>query len=270
MLVTGAASGIGLELASELYQRGARVMVADVDQSALAARADERWRDRDRIALSHLDVRDPERWQQAIDLTLARWGKLDVLLNVAGCLSPGWAHELSPAQVERMIDVNFKGVVFGSAAAARAMIPERSGQIVNVASIAALVAVPGLAVYSATKHAVRAFSLALAEELRPHGVAATVVCPGPVQTPMLDAQLHHDEAAMTFSAPRPLTVAEVTRAIVDRALEQRPLELTVTVPLSGQAPMARLINAIPELAPVLGPIVTRLGKRQQRRMRNPD
>jgi 3-oxoacyl-[acyl-carrier protein] reductase len=268
MLVTGAASGIGLELATELHQRGARVMAADVDQSALAARADERWRDRDRIALSHLDVRDPDHWQETIELALARWGKLDTVLNVAGCLSPGWAHDLTRDQVDRMIDVNVKGVIFGTNAAARTMIAQSSGHIVNVASIAALVAVPGLAVYSATKHAVRAFSLAVAEELRAHGIFVTVVCPGPVQTPMLDAQLHHDEAAMTFSAPRPLAAAEVTRAIVDRALESRPLELTVTVPLSGQAAMARLINAIPELAPIVSPLITRLGRRQQRRMRS--
>jgi 3-oxoacyl-[acyl-carrier protein] reductase len=267
MLVTGGASGIGLELATELYGRGHRLLVADIDQRALAGRADERWRDRDRIALSHLDVRSPEQWQTAVDLAIARWGRLDTVVNVAGYLAPGWSHELSSDVVERTIDVNVKGVMHGTNAAARAMIPQKSGHIVNIASLAALVAVPGLAAYSASKHAVRAFSLAVAEELRPHGISVTVVCPGPVQTPMLDAQLHHDEAAMTFSAPRPLTPGEVTRAIVDRALAKRPLELTVTVPFSGQVTFARLINAVPNLAPLVSPIVARMGKSKQRKMR---
>ena len=267
MLVTGGASGIGLELASQLYALGHRVLVADVNQAALGDHADKRFRDRERVALAHLDVRKPDQWESAIELALARWNRLDVALNVAGYLAPGWAHELSNEVVERMIDVNVKGVMFGTTAAARAMIEQGSGHIVNVASLAALVPVPGLAVYSASKHAVRAFSLAVAEELREHGIAVTVVCPGPVRTPMLDAQLHHDEAAMTFSAPRPLEVAEVARAIVERAIPKRPLELDVTVPFSGQAPLARFMNVWPELAQYVAPVVTRLGKRNQRRLR---
>lgn len=267
MLVTGGASGIGLDLASQLYARGHRVLVADVNQEALAQRADERWRDRDRIALAHLDVRSAEQWQSAVELATARWGRLDVALNVAGVLVTGWSHDVSDEAIERMIDVNVKGVVFGTNAAARTMVAQRHGHIVNVASIAALVPVPGLAVYSATKHAVRAFSLAAAEELREHGVAISVVCPGPVQTPMLDAQLHQDEAAMTFSAPRPLRPEEVTRAIVDRVLPTRPRELDITVPLSGQSQLARLVGALPRLGPLLSPAVSQLGRRNQRRLR---
>jgi NAD(P)-dependent dehydrogenase (short-subunit alcohol dehydrogenase family) len=266
MLVTGAASGIGLELATELHRRGHRVVAADLDEPALHAR----FASRERMEVVRLDVTNPSDWEAAVLHARARFGRLDALLNVAGCLTPGWSHEIPDASSARMIDVNVKGVIFGTNAAARAMLAQAGGsggQIVNVASLAALVAVPGIAVYSASKHAVRAFSLAVAEELRPHGIAVTAVCPGPVQTPMLDAQLHSDEAAITFSAPRPLTTEEVTRAIVDRALVERPLELVVTVPRSGQAPLARLLNALPNLAPRLSPLIQRIGRRNQRRMR---
>ena len=82
------------------------------------------------------------------------------------------------------------------------MIPLGSGHIVNIASLASLVPSPGLALYSASKYAVRAFSLAAAEELREHGVAVTTVCPDAVRTAMLDKQLDYPEAALTFTAPR--------------------------------------------------------------------
>ena len=147
------------------------------------------------------------------------------------------------------------------------MIEQGGGHIINVASIAGLVPVPGLAAYSASKHAVRAWSLAAAQELKAHGVYLTAVCPGPVDTPMLDAQVDHDEAALTFSAPRMLTAQEVVDAIMDRALVLRPMEVLVTVPRSGQAPMARLVGALPELGTWVRPIITRIGRHNQARAR---
>src|SRR5205823_4569252 len=101
----------------------------------------------------------------------------------------------------------------------------RHGHIINIASMAALAPIPGISLYSASKYAVRGFSLAAAQELRAHGVYVTVVCPDAVQTPMLDAQLAHDEAAATFSGPRLLTVEEVGRAIIGQGLARRPLEI---------------------------------------------
>jgi 3-oxoacyl-[acyl-carrier protein] reductase len=106
--------------------------------------------------------------------------------------------------------------------------------------------VPGLSAYCASKHAVRGFSLAIAEELRPHGVAVTVLCPDAVETPMLTLQEEHPEAAMTFGAGRALTLDEVEAAIF-RALGDRPLEIVLDVPGSGRAIGARLANLFPSL-----------------------
>src|SRR5213079_2909142 len=97
-----------------------------------------------------------------------------------------------------------KGVMLGTNAAIRAMIPRGSGHVVNIASIAGLVPVPGLAIYSASKHAARAYSIAVAQEVRPHGVYVTAVCPTVVATPMMDMQVDREEAAYTFSGGRPL------------------------------------------------------------------
>lgn len=266
MMITGAASGIGRQLAGDLQRRGHQIVATDIDTERLREAARAEFPDEARTLCERLDVREGESWTALIEQAIDKFGRLDVLLNVAGHLVPRWAHEMTLAEVGLTVDVNVKGVIFGTNAAARRMIQQGSGHIVNVASIAGLVAVPGLAVYSASKHAVRAFSLAASQELKGHGVYVTVVCPGPVATPMLDAQLEHEEAALTFSASRALTAEEVSTAIIERALTNKPLEMTVTVPGSGQGMMARIAGAFPEVSSLARPIMTRIGKRNQRRM----
>ena len=265
--VTGAASGIGRALAHKLYDRGHRLVVSDLDEEALSRWNGERESAEERVLAFAFDVRKPKAWERGLLQAKERFGRVDALLNVAGYLVPRWAHETTPKELARMVEVNVLGVMYGTRAVSLAMIESGGGHIVNVASLAALVPVPGLAAYSASKHAVRAFSIAVAQELKPFGIAATAVCPGAVQTPMLDVQKGREEAALTFSASRPLTVDEVVSAIVDDALVNRPLELTVTVPRSGQSAMARVIGAWPELSVWLRPIMTRLGKHNQRRVR---
>lgn len=267
MLLTGAGSGIGRQLARDLIRLGHRVVATDVNEAALEALAAAQASAGDRFVPLRLDVREAESWESVLDATQDRFGRVDVLFNVAGHLVARWAHEMSLADVGLTIDVNVKGVMFGTNATARRMIAQGSGHIVNVASVAGLVPVPGLAVYSASKHAVRAFSLATAHELQRHGVYVTVVCPGPVDTPMLEAQLPHEEAALTFSASRALAPEEVTRAIVERALVHRPLELVVGVPGSGQATLAKLVGAVPDLATWVRPWLTKIGRRRQTRLR---
>src|SRR6185312_10142222 len=195
----------------------------------------------------------------------ARFGQIDVFLNVAGVLAVGWATETSEEVVDRTVDINVKGVVHATNAALRHMVPRRAGHIVNIASVAGLVPVPGLALYSATKHAVRAYTLAVAQEVREHGVHVTVVCPTLVRTPMFDAQVGREEANFVFSGPRALTADEVSAAILERVLPKKPLEAVLDVPFSGQGLVAKIGNALPGLAMVTGDLVARLGRRGQAR-----
>jgi 3-oxoacyl-[acyl-carrier protein] reductase len=266
MVLTGCASGIGRHLATELFQRGHRLLVTDLDLATLESDARSRYADPDRVEIQKLDVRDPDAWERAIAAVVARWGRVDVVLNVAGYLAAGWAHEASREVVERTIDVNVKGVIYGTCAAARRMIEQRSGHIVNIASLAAVAAVPGIAVYAASKHAVRGFSLAVSQELRPHGIAVTTVCPALVRTPMLDTQVVRPEAALTFATARPLSVEEVAAAVLGRGLEERPLELFVTVPRTGQVLLSKLGNAFPALAARLAERLMQRGRENQARL----
>jgi 3-oxoacyl-[acyl-carrier protein] reductase len=143
------------------------------------------------------------------------------------------------------------------------MVARGRGHILNIASLAGIAPVAGLTLYSASKFAVRGFTLAAATDLKPHGVAVTVVCPDAVATPMLALQEDFAEAALTFSGSKPLTVEEVGSAILD-ALESRPLE--VALPHS-RAILARFASAAPGLASHVDPWLRKKGIRTQATIR---
>jgi 3-oxoacyl-[acyl-carrier protein] reductase len=263
-VVTGCASGIGRHLATKLVRRGRRLFATDIREEALRTAAVQDGWPSDLCTLRRLDVTDAASWQALLGEADAVMGGVDVLLNVAGYLCAGNAHEAPSAEVHRHFDVNAKGVIFGTQAAAQRMIAAGRGHIVNIASMAALAPIPGLALYSASKHAVRAFSLAVADELRPHGVYVTVVCPDAVQTPMLDIQKDVAAAALTFTAPRILSAEEVARAILGPVLEERPMQF-VLPPSRGWLAVAA--NALPGVARYLAPVLRWQGRRAQTRYR---
>lgn len=269
MLLTGCASGIGKQMAAALYRRGHRLVLTDLNEAGLHAAAEANgWSDLSRVQLEPLDVRDASAWDALVRRTRERFGQLDVLMNIAGYLTPTWAKDATQKDVDLTIDVNVKGVIFGTNAAIRTMIPQGSGHVVNIASIAGLVPVPGLAIYSASKHAARAYSIAVAQEVRKHGVYVTAVCPTVVATPMMDIQVDREEAAYTFSGGRALTADEVVDAVIDRALVKKPLELVLPAPGTQQGAFAKLANAFPELGLRVTSRVAKLGRAQQKKIRS--
>ncbi len=268
MILTGCASGIGKQMARALYHDGHRLVFTDVNRGGLDAAAEEfGWRDPARVELAALDVRDAEAWEKLVRRTAERFGKLDVLMNIAGYLTPTWAKDATPRDIDLTIDVNVKGVMHGTNAAIRVMIPQGSGHVVNIASIAGLVPVPGLAIYSASKHAARAYSIAVAQEVRPHGVFVTAVCPTVVATPMMNIQIDREEAAYTFSGGRPLTAEEVVNAVLERALVKKPLELVLPAPRTGQGVAAKFANAFPEIGMRVGARVAKRGRAGQNKLK---
>jgi NADP-dependent 3-hydroxy acid dehydrogenase YdfG len=258
--VTGAASGIGRHLAAELLKRGARVLATDRNRAGLdALRQDSDAGDQ--LWVETQDVRDATQWQRLIEQMAQRWGRVDVLLNVAGVIRPGWVQEGGPSDVDFHLDVNAKGVMHGTHAAARQMLGQGGGHIVNIASLAGIAPIPGLSLYSASKFAVRGFTLAIAQELVPRGVKVTVVCPDAVQTPMLDLQVGYEQAAMTFSGSRILTVEDVAKVILGRVLEKAPLEVMIP---GGRGWLAKLASAFPDMNALLLESLRKKGQKRQR------
>lgn len=242
-LVTGAASGIGAHLAAELLRRGERVCAVDINAAPMEALRTHA-ASVDSLMIATLDVRDPAQWQQRVAEIAARWGRLDVLMNVAGVLRVGYVHELRPDDVHFQFDINTKGVIFGMHAAVQQMLRQGRGHIINVASLAGIAPVPGLSLYSASKFAVRGYSLATALELRDRNIQVSVVCPDAVQTPMLDIQKDKEQAALTFSGPRSLSTQEVVDAILGPALQGGKLEVMLPASRGWTAKLASLFPAL--------------------------
>jgi 3-oxoacyl-[acyl-carrier protein] reductase len=268
MVMTGAAGGIGHHLASCLYAQGHRLWLTDLDLSALRKAAQKSGLDDEqRVAMSALDVRDPDAWRDLVQRAKERFGRIDVLFNIAGVMRAEPITEASTLSVDLHFDINAKGAVHGTRAVVPLMINQGEGHIVNLSSLMGIAALPGFALYSASKHAVRGFSIATALELRPFGISVTVVCPDAVQTSMLDAQLDSDAARIAFSGPSPLTKEELVDAIIDQALPRRPLELTLAPKRSGRALLCKIVGAAPGLAVPLEPIFSSVGNYVQRRRR---
>lgn len=224
IVVTGAASGIGFALTQRLLGLGHQVCACDIHteaMSTLSASSSEQ------LLIRSLDVRDADAWQALIAEVVAHWGGVDMLANVAGVLRDNWAHEAAADDVHWQIDINVKGVMFGCQAVLPHMRAAGRGHIVNIASLAGLSPVPGLSIYSASKFAVRGYTLGIAMELAEQGIAVTAVCPDAVQTPMLDVQKGREQAALTFSGPRALSAEEVVDAIVGPVMDKRPMEIAL-------------------------------------------
>ncbi|MEV4554627.1 SDR family NAD(P)-dependent oxidoreductase [Nonomuraea wenchangensis] len=180
-IVTGGASGIGQALARALAARGVAVTVADLNEPADLAIPGK-----GELEYARVDVTDAEAVAALVARVAGERGRLDFMVNNAGIAVGGTALEMTRAHWDRTIDVNLRGVVHGVLAAYPIMVRQGHGHIVNTASLAGLVPAPLMLPYTATKHAVVGLSLALRAEAAEHGVRVCVVCPGFVDTPLLD------------------------------------------------------------------------------------
>lgn len=180
-LVTGAGSGIGAALCRALAQAGAEVMCTDIDADAAARTAASIG-----ARSTGLDVTDAAAVQAAVDEVVDRAGRLDLLFNNAGIVWGGNTELLTLDHWNTIIDINLRGVVHGVAAAYPQMIRQGHGHIINTASMAGLAAAGQVTSYVMTKHGVVGLSLALRSEAAAHGIGVLAVCPGAVETPILD------------------------------------------------------------------------------------
>jgi NADP-dependent 3-hydroxy acid dehydrogenase YdfG len=194
VVITGASSGLGEATARLLAAEGARVVLGARRAERIQTLADElTGRGGNALAVT-TDVTDRHQVQRLVDLAVQTYGRIDVMINNAGLMPQSLLEHLKVDEWDRMIDVNLKGVLYGIAAALPHMQRQQAGHIINVSSVAGHKVGPGSAVYSATKHAVRALSEGLRQEVKPWNIRTTVISPGVVATELPNTVTDPDAA----------------------------------------------------------------------------
>lgn len=194
VVITGASSGLGEATARMLAQHGAHLVLGARRLERLEALATDLRSLGAQVEVKATDVTRAEQVQALVDLALEHHGRVDVMLNNAGLMPHSPLDRRRLEDWDRMIDVNIKGVLYGIAAVLPAMQTQKSGHIINVASVAGHKVRVGSTVYSATKHAVRIISEGLRQEVKPYGLRTTILSPGAVATELPDSITEADVA----------------------------------------------------------------------------
>ena len=184
-IITGAGSGIGHATAIKFGQEGAKVAVCDIDEPSAKAVAREITDSGGEALAFRIDVTDKESIARMVEGVMAKWGRIDTLVNNAGIVQDAQLKKMSDDQFDRVIDVNLKGVYNCTKAVVDIMLEQHSGCILNASSIVGLYGNFGQTNYAASKFAVIGMMKTWARELGKKGIRANAICPGFIETPIL-------------------------------------------------------------------------------------
>jgi len=185
-VITGAASGIGRALAREASARGARVVVCDVDEAGLATTVSQS----SAVISRRVDVRDDAAIRALADQVASELGGADIVINNAGVSLSDTVGSMARADFERVMDINFWGVVRGTEAFLPQLLAKPEASLVNISSIFGIVGIPSQSAYCSSKFAVRGYTESLSHELSSTSVRVSVVCPGGVKTNIVRGGKH--------------------------------------------------------------------------------
>jgi NAD(P)-dependent dehydrogenase (short-subunit alcohol dehydrogenase family) len=183
-IVTGAGSGIGKAIAERLAEEGGKVLCVDLNAETVAATVEGIRQARGVAEAIAADVSSDEQVNASILRCVELYGRVDILINNAGVNLPGVFHEVSNEVIDKTLNVNVKGVIYGSRAAIPYMLKQGGGSIVNIASVNGLVSEPFLAIYSASKGAVVMLTRGIALDYAKQKIRCNCICPGWVDTPI--------------------------------------------------------------------------------------
>lgn len=212
-LISGAAGGIGLALAQEFGSLGMNIVIADIDQGALASAKASLAASNINVLACTLDVSDFAQWQHCVEQTIAKFGKLHMVVNNAGVGGiPGKIEQTDHNTWKWVVDVNLMGVLYGTQAATPAIKQHgEGGWIINVASMAGMMGVPFSSAYAATKAAVVSMTESWAVELRPHNIHVSVLCPAFVKTRIHESLRNKQAKYSSGDAPKAVSSQDKER-----------------------------------------------------------
>ncbi|MDW9502273.1 glucose 1-dehydrogenase [Sinorhizobium meliloti] len=234
-IITGAGSGIAAAAARLFHKEGARIALADVSgkEGDLAAELGER------AVACRADVSKSDDVKAMIGRTIAEFGQVDILCNVAGITGPpGSLEDAREEDFDAVIAVNIRGLLLSMKYALPHLVEGNGGVIVNISSATALVGMPGLAVYSATKGAIIATTRVIAAEYASKGVRANVICPGGIETPIYLEHLARDPESVDktvslIPAGRVGKPEEIAQAMLFLASDASSYMTGAVVPVDG-------------------------------------
>ncbi|MBU3699869.1 MAG: SDR family oxidoreductase [Candidatus Kapabacteria bacterium] len=204
-LITGAASGIGKAIAHLFVEKGASVVLADIDDAQGRALEAELQSRSGRALFVHCDVANPQHHQQAVDEALRTFGRLDVAVNNAGIAGQGGPTAQYPIdEWQRIIDVNLSGVFYGLRAQLPVMIQQGSGSIIVVSSILGAVGFAGAPAYTAAKHGLLGLVKAAALDHSSQGVRINAIGPAFIDTPMIAGIVQDPVVAQVVTGKHPI------------------------------------------------------------------
>lgn len=217
-LITGGSSGIGKQLAMDLAKRGANIIITGRDQERLQQAQAEMTILGYQVSGIVCDVTQQSQVDQLVVKVLADYGQLDILVNNAGYAVYETFEESDLTEILRLVDVNLLGVIRCIKGFLPSMIARRSGQIVNIASIAGRLIITPNGTYGAAKHGLVALSEALKYELGHFGIKVNVICPGRIETAFFDHETFQKRAARP-ETKHTIPIEKVSREII-RAIEK--------------------------------------------------
>ena len=260
-ILTGATGGIGKEILKKLLENNFFVIATDIDKNLLLKLKKENSNYSDYFITEFLDVRNESNWKKIIKKANEQKYPFYGLIHSAGVLLPAYIQNSSSKDLDFHIDINVKGSILGSQLASKILIQKKEGHIFHIASLAGISPVPGIALYSCSKFAIRGFSLALSIELEKYNVKVTAICPDAVTTPMLDLQKDYEEAALTFSGSSALSPSLIAD-IIFKNIGKNIFEINIPLSRSIQAKFAGLF---PQLASKLLSIYKNKGLENQKK-----
>ncbi len=213
-VVTGAASGIGASTCEVLAAAGATIVCGDVNADGLDTTLKLVSDVGGRAIAVTTDVTVRSDVAQLVDAALSEFGRIDAMCNIAGAMFPGLIEDLDDVTIDRGIDLNLKGVLYGTQYAVRAMKPFGRGSIVNVSSAAIDQPYAGIGVYAFTKAAVAMLTMTAALEVVEHGIRVNAIAPGATLTPFTTWRLHKPDGTLD---------QEAYDTFVEQSKEQSPL-----------------------------------------------
>jgi hypothetical protein len=251
IIVTGASAGVGLAAVHAFHAQGANVVLVARREGPLLEAA----MGLDRTLCIPADVGEINALNSIVEQTLERFGRIDGLVNNAGAHFRGNLEKRSASEIAAMVDVNLRAPLVLSRLVLPAMRTQGSGFIINVASLAGKVPLDGAATYSSTKFGLRAFTMAMAQELRGTGITVSAVSPGPIDTGFIMDDI--DEVEDIVFSQTMCSAEDVATMIMDCA---RDGKLEREFPVGG-AKLATLGYLLPDLRRHLKPLLNAKGRR---------